>query len=197
MPLSPLATRADMTALGVAIDASEEQLVDRYLGVASAAVRSAAGCPISQTTGTVVLAGRCESRLPMPGPPVTSVTTVLIDEAQVDDWRLSRPRASLFRSCGWGGVEAEVEVTYTHGLATVPADIVDLVCRIATQSLVAYRSGSGGEGLAAGDVRSERIGDYSVTYGGDGLITEMELPDYLRTRLRSRFGGGAAVLRSL
>ncbi|WP_229913637.1 hypothetical protein [Streptomyces capitiformicae] len=46
------------------------------------------------------------------------------------------------------------------------------------------------------DIRSERIGDYSVTYGDSGLITTMELPDYLRERLAARFGGGAALVRS-
>lgn len=195
MALDPLATRADMEALGVTVETSEQALVDRYLAVAAASVRAAAGCPISQTTSTIVLAGQCEPRLSLPGPPVTAVDAVEADGAPVTGWRLSRPRASLYRACGWGGDEAEIEVTYTHGLPEVPADIVDLVCRIATQALISYRSAPEGEGLAAGDVRAERIGDYSVTYGDDGLITEMELPDYLRSRLRARFGGGANVVR--
>lgn len=196
MALDPLATRADLEALGVTIDEGEQAIVDRYLAVASASVRAAAGCSISEATDTLVLAGQAAVRLPLPGPPVTAVSAVQVEGEAVTGWKLSRPRASLYRTCGWGDDATEVEVTYTHGLPTVPADIVDLVCRIATQALIAYRSGPGGEGLAAGDVRAERIGDYSVTYGDDGLITEMELPDYLRSRLRARFGGGAAVVRS-
>ncbi|WP_435107797.1 hypothetical protein [Nocardiopsis synnemataformans] len=195
MALDPLATIADMEALGVTVATDETQVVERYLVVASGAVRAAAGCSISQTTDTVVLAGQREERLPLPGPPITAVDAVLLDGEDAAGWRLSRPRASLYRTCGWGTDRTEVEVTYTHGLPVVPTDIVDLVCRIATSALIAYRSEDDGGGLAAGDVRSERIGDYSVAYGDDGLITEMELPDYLRARLRSRFGGGAHVVR--
>jgi hypothetical protein len=87
-------------------------------------------------------------------------------------------------------------VTQTHGLATVPADIVDLVCRMVAAALVSYRSEDGGAGLATGNITSERIGDYAVTYGNDGRITEMDLPQYWRERLAARFGGGMDLLRS-
>jgi len=191
-----LATRSDMQDRGVTIASAEEPVVDTYLDVASAAVRDAAGCAISEATDTVTVDGGPGRLLRLPGPPITAVTTVLIGGVQVTDWVLRRSASGLWRACGWqtGAMMSEVTVTYTHGYATVPADIVDLVCRIAAAALVAYRSAPDGSGLAAGDVRSERIGDYSVTYGDAGLITEMELPDYLRQRLSARFGGGAGVV---
>ncbi|MFI6105840.1 hypothetical protein [Streptomyces sp. NPDC051310] len=196
MALDPLATVADLTARGVTVESGETDIAEVYLDVASAAVREAAGCPISQTTSTVTLDGEPGQRLRLPGPPVTAVSAVLIDGQAVTDYRL---RSSvLWLASGWSPTcePSEVTVTYTHGLPTVPADIVDLVCRIAAAALVAYRSEDGGTGLAARDVRSERIGDYAVTFGDHGRITEMELPDYLRARLRARFGGGVAVVRS-
>jgi hypothetical protein len=195
--LDPLATLADLTARGLTVEESEETIAETYLDVASAAVREAAGCPISQATSTIEEEGPNDSLwLHLPGPPITAVASVEIDGEAVTDWRLSR--GQLWRSVGWqtGCGPSEVTVTYTHGLPTVPSDIVDLVCRIAAAALVAYRSQPDGEGLAAGDVRAERLGDYSVTYGDTGLITEMELPDYLRERLAARFGGAAAVVRS-
>ncbi|WP_030525766.1 hypothetical protein, partial [Nocardia rhamnosiphila] len=91
---------------------------------------------------------------------------------------------------------SEVTVTQTHGLPTVPDDIVGLVCRIAAAVLVHYRAQPGGEGLAAKDIRSERIGDYAVQYGDGGRITEIELPEYLREQLAARFGGGIELVRS-
>ncbi|MGW7598120.1 hypothetical protein [Streptomyces antimycoticus] len=195
MALDPLATVADLEARGLTVEPSETQIVGVYLEVASAAVRDAAGSPISQTASTITLEGGPDQRLRLPGPPVTAVSTVEVDGEPVTDWRLRS--SALWRACGWSGCEpSEVEVTYTHGLPTVPADIVDLVCRIAAAALVAYRAEDGGTGLAAQDVRAERIGDYSVTYGDGGRITEMELPDYLRARLRARFGGGVALVRS-
>lgn len=195
MALPPLATVADLEARGLTVEPSETAIVGVYLDVASAAVRDAAGAPISQTTSTITLEGEPDPRLRLPGLPVTAVSVVEVDGEPVTDWRLRS--GALWRACGWSsGEPSDVEVTYTHGLPSVPADIVDLVCRIAAAALVAYRSEDGGTGLAAQDVRAERIGDYSVTYGDDGRITEMELPDYLRARLRARFGGGASVVKS-
>ncbi|MEV0639038.1 hypothetical protein AB0I77_29660 [Streptomyces sp. NPDC050619] len=187
---------ADLTARGLTVGASETALLGVYLDVASTAVRTAAGVPISQTTSTVMLEGDVSQWLHLPGPPVTAVSAVKVDGETVTDFKL---RASkLWRACGWSDPcePSEVEVTQTHGLPTVPADIVDLVCRIAAATLIAYRSQPDGEGLAAKDVRSERIGDYSVQYGDSGRITEVELPDYLREQLRARFGGGVAVVKS-
>lgn len=196
MALTTLATVADLEARGLAVEAGETAMVAVYLDVASTAVREAAGCPISQTTSTLTLEGEADQRLRLPGPPVTAVALVELDGVAITDWRLRS--GTLWRAAGWTAADgpSEVEVTYTHGLPTVPADIVDLVCRIAAATLVAYRAEDDGTGLAARDVRQERIGDYSVTYGDDGLITEMELPGYLRERLAARFGGGASLVRS-
>ncbi|MFD3498787.1 hypothetical protein [Streptomyces sp. NPDC058678] len=198
MALTALATVADLTARGVTVEAAETAKVNVYLDVASAAVRTAAGVPISQVTSTVSLEGEVSQWLSLPGPPVQSVATVILDGDTLDtsDWKLRSSR--LWRAGGWSHPfePSEVDVTYTHGLPTVPSDIVDLVCRIAAAALIASRSQPDGEGLAAKDVRSERIGDYSVQYGDGGRITEMELPEYLRDQLRARFGGGVAVVKT-
>ncbi|AVH57883.1 MULTISPECIES: hypothetical protein [Streptomyces] len=197
MALQPLATVADLEARGLTIAPEEVAIVGTYLQEASAAVREAAGVPISQTASTVDLEGPDDSQwLTLPGPPIQSVSVVEIDGQAVTDWRLRSHR--LWRAGGWSSGDAPTEVTVTqiHGLPTVPEDLVGLVCRIAAAVLVAYRSQPGGEGLAAKDIRSERIGDYSVQYGDGGRITEIELPDYLREQLAARFGGGVAVLRS-
>ncbi|GHI91278.1 hypothetical protein [Streptomyces olivaceus] len=196
MALAPLATTADLEARGLTVDPSEATVVGVYLGVASAAVREAAGTAISRTTSTITLEGPPGQWLTLPGPPIASVSSVAIDGQEVTDWRLRSER--LWRAAGWTGWEpSEVEVTQTHGLVDVPEDIVDLVCRMTAAALVAYRSQDGAEGLAADkEVTSERLGDWSVTYGSDGRITEMELTQFWRERLLARFGGGVTALRS-
>lgn len=196
MALDPLATIDDMAALGVTVEEEERVIAEQYLAVASASARAAAGCLISQGTSTVVLAGQREARLPLPGAPITAVTEVLLGDVEVGGWRLSRPRASLYRAAGWGGEDSEVEVTLTHGLPTVPADIVALVCRIAATTLMAYRSDETGGGLGVRRVTQLRIGDYSASFANDHTLTEVELPRTTREQLRARFGGGAAVVRS-
>lgn len=197
MALQPLATVADLEARGLTVDPAETAIVGTYLAEASTAVREAAGVPISQATSTVDLEGPDDSQwLTLPGPPIQAVTAVEIDGQAVTDWRLRSHR--LWRAGGWstGQGPSEVTVTQTHGLPTVPDDIVGIVCRIAAAVLVHYRAQPGGEGLAAKDIRSERIGDYAVQYGDGGRITEIELPEYLREQLAARFGGGITLVRS-
>ncbi|WP_435107349.1 hypothetical protein [Nocardiopsis synnemataformans] len=196
MPLPPLATVADAANLGLVVTEQETPLLTAYLAAASAAIRDAAGAPISQITSTIALEGERGRRLHLPAPPVTSVAAVLLDGEEVTDYRLTS--GALWRSGGWAhpGAPSEVTVTYTHGLPEVPADIVMLVCRIAATTLLAYRSEADGAGLAAADIRQERIGDYSVTYGGDGQITELELSERLTRKLAARFGGGAGLVRA-
>ncbi|WP_327436149.1 hypothetical protein OG279_26280 [Streptomyces sp. NBC_01201] len=196
MALDPLATVADLAALGLPIETDELTVANRYLAVASTAVREAAGSPISQTTSRVTLEGERDQRLRLPGSPVTAVTEVVLDGKTVTDWRLRSDR--LWRFGGWSapGEPSEVEVTYTHGLPEVPDDIIDLVGRLVAGAMASYRAEDGGASLGTQVVTSERIGDYAVTYGGDGLATDMELPAYLRERLAARFGGGMSLMRS-
>lgn len=196
MALDPLATQADLEARGLTVDPSETAMVAVYLDVASTSVREAAGSPISETTSTITLEGEPGQWLTLPGLPVSAVATVEVDGETVTDWRLRSQR--LWRAVGWTGCDgpSEVEVTQTHGLADVPSDIVDLVCRMVAGALKAQRAEEDGTGLATVVITSERIGDYAVTYGGDGRVSEMDLPQYWRERLEARFGGGAALLRS-
>lgn len=196
MALDPLATVDDLEARGFTVEASEVDLATTYLRTASRAVREAAGVPISRTTSTYTLEGARGQWLRLPGLPIVSVASVSIDGVAVTDWLLRSER--LWRAVGWTGCEpSEVEVTQTHGLLEVPEDIVDLVCRMAASGVVSVRSADGGTGLAGSkEITSERLGDWSVTYGADGRITEMDLPQYWRDRLLARFGGGVDVLRS-
>ncbi|WP_434795184.1 hypothetical protein WN979_14465 [Streptomyces albidoflavus] len=93
---------------------------------------------------------------------------------------------SLWRPYGFHG---PVTVTYTHGLPEAPADIVDMACRLAGQALAALRSGD----ATARAVRSERIGDYSVSYD-DTETGTMTLSAVQRTRLAARFGSNVATV---
>ncbi|MEU6295012.1 hypothetical protein [Streptomyces erythrochromogenes] len=197
MALLPLAGIEDLSQRGLAVEPEETGITEVYLGVASTAVREAAGAPISSTTSTLTVEGESGQWLRLPGLPVTAVATAKIDGVTVTDWRLRS--GMLWRSAGWTNCDgpAEVEVTYTHGLAAVPADIIDLVCRMAAAALVSYRAQEDGSGLAAGKtITSERLGDWAVTYAADGRVSEMELSQGWTERLAARFGGGLTVARS-
>jgi hypothetical protein len=192
MALTALASIADLQARGVAVDVTEQAVATTYLDTASALVREAAGTPISEATSTVTVVGGLGPWLRLPGAPVGAVSAVLVDGVAVTDYRLANDR--LYRADGWQQDcgPSLVTVTYTHGLATVPADIVDLVCRLAVQALLSYREGDP-IGRAATSVR---IGDYAVTYA-DTETGTMALSETQRKRLAARFGGSITSVRAL
>jgi hypothetical protein len=203
MALADLATTADLDDRGITY-ADVPNEVATLLREASTMVRDAAGVPILQTTSTVTLAGfRQDHWLTLPGPPIRSAAAVTIDGTSVTDWRLADGR--LWRACGWSTDDgpAEVEVTMTHGLAEVPADIVGLVCSMVAAGIKAVRADDEGTGLAARDpsLQAFRLDDYSETYatGADAAATSptvMALPQRTRDDLRRRFGGGIAAVTS-
>lgn len=193
MALAPLATVADVEARGVTVDSADVGTLTTFLATASAAVREAAGCPVSQATSTVTgLYAEGSAWLTLPGLPVSAVASALVDGVGVSGWSLRNSR--LHRAAGWDG---EVTVTYTHGLPDVPADVVDMVCRLALAGLIAAKASPDGSDLAASRVWQERIGDYYVMYRQDGGgLSEIELPAAIASSLRARFGGGVGLLMS-
>jgi hypothetical protein len=189
--LDPLASKSDLEKRGVDVDSDA---ATPALAAASAAVRDAAGCPISSVTSTVTLDAVQGCWLQLPGGPVTAVTEVLVGSTDVTDDVSLRFGGRLYLDSGWyeGTYPGdEITVTYTHGLAEVPADIVDLVCALAAASIKAAAD----DYASQTNVASEAIDDYRVTYvdASAASASVVELPERTRRSLAARFGGGAHV----
>lgn len=193
MALPALASTVDLSDRG--IDISDPVLSEVMLDVASATVRNAAGSPILQTESTVVLYAWGDALLQLPGLPVQSVDEVKVDDEVTTDYRFVG--TALWRASGWGSSSepADVEVTMTHGLPDIPADIVDLVCNLAAAGQAEAASMAAG-GSFDPRVVAESIDDYRVQYseGAESVASVFDLPAGTRSRLRARFGGGAAVV---
>lgn len=194
MALDPLATKSDLEKRGVDVDSDA---ANPALAAASAAVRDAAnGHPISQVTTTVTLPAVPGCWLRLPSPPVTAVTAVEVGGTDVLADVVLRD-GELYRSTGWrDGLYPfdEIVVTYTHGFAEVPADIVDLVCALAAASIKAAAD----DYAAKTNVATETIDDYRVGYvdAEQAVASVVELPERTKRNLAARFGGGAYVLGS-
>lgn len=189
-----LATVADLADYGYTVTSSLTVAAERLLDSVSAQVEDAAGGPITSTTSTVVLAGTTEQFLPLPRGPVQSVAAVTLDGVAVTD---AKPRdGRLWRPGGWIGQHVDVEVTYTHGLADVPADIVRLVCQMVTAGLLAVADD---KPVPDRMLAYERVDDYQAGYrtGADEVVDVTELPERVRDRLRARFGCPMAVVRGV
>lgn len=162
MPPLPLASPADAARLGYALPAGEEM---EMLARASARLRREAGRPISSTTSTI--RRRVEGgRVMLPGGPITAVSTVA---------RLAEDGGATLTGWRWDGMEhihcvplwcGDVDVTYTHGFAMLPDELLELVCAVA----VRLSATDDAAGMEAG-IRSESIDDYSVTYAAEAVQT--------------------------
>jgi hypothetical protein len=179
---------ADLRARQYTVAASDEVAASTRLEAASAAVREAAGCPISLTTSTVMLyPGTCASSTRLPGGPVRTITSVTVGgvAAAASSWSLREGQLWMAYPLDVGD---GLQVTYVHGYDPVPADIVDLVCELAGAALL---SAEPRDPRAA----AEAIDDSRTTWqtGADATVSIMELPERTRLSLSRRFGGGAYV----
>lgn len=123
----------------------------------------------------VELEGNWTHRLWLPERPVLDITSIFI----VYDYGIRLPISSTsyrFSHFGrvklyawwWGGEDATIEVTYSHGFNLVPPDIAAVTMKLALRRLTNPT-----------DVVQEGIGTYSVQYG---------------SRTLPRVGGGATGL---
>lgn len=170
--MAALASQADIELrLGRELTEAERQRVEALLEDSSAQVRSYTRQSFDLVTDDEVVTRPVGDRIVLPQRPVTAVTRVVAlagiegaPDITLTDW-------------GWDGIDTvkvgvgdyvinlpEVwwdedgypgtyRVTYSHGYATVPGDVVAVVCGIV------------GRGFAnPNGYRSETVGAYSVTY---------------------------------
>jgi hypothetical protein len=197
--LDPLAVGDDLADRNITVP--DGVSADTVLAAASAAVRDAAGCAISETTSTVQLVLDSCDWIDIPAGPVSDVASLDIDGTLVAPSVLTNGAWST----GWRKVgdsllltgvrftmPATATVTYTHGYAVVPDDIIDLVCGIA--SITFAQDGTYGSGSRESSVR---LGDYSETQKvptGSESPSPVAIPDTVRERLRARFGTSVGVV---
>lgn len=155
--LPDLAPAADLATL-TGKSASDGKLL-LALRRASARFRGAVGHDITRVDGDVViLDGDGGAALLLPAFPVRDVT-VRIDGVAVTDFRTSPRNGVLRRDAGWPDQLGNVEVTFTHGWATVPGDIEDAVLEQAEAQLVAITG-----------VQTIQQGARSLTFGAAATV---------------------------
>lgn len=197
--MDPLADLDDVESRGVTIPDGVDGV--GLLDAASSAVREAAGCPISQVTSTVDLTLDDYTWIDLPGGPVTAVASLSIEGVSIATSTLTAGRWSagwrkvgdaLLLNCVPFCLPATATVTYTHGFAFIPADIVDLVC-----GMVSIAANQGADYGSVGRETSVRLGDFSESQkvpAGAESPSPLALPDSVRQRLRARFGTSVAVV---
>lgn len=172
--MTALANQTDATSFGYGTIASG------YFNRASVRVNTYArsrGYTLTQDEYTVI--GRGPSIL-LPNRPVTSITTVTDVENPDDEFTIPATEWVLRE----GGIlevpnyPSNIEVVYEAGPATVPDDVKELVCHIASRM-------SNTSAAAAAGVQQETGGSESVTFGFDAYsgiadLTKGELASLAR-----------------
>lgn len=167
---SDLATylnKSDMTA-------GEVDQANMLLDIATGAIQREVGQTIEYVAADVaVLRGNYGSVLVLPERPVLSVSAVSINGTSLTvstdyvwDGATSLYRGRRFfnnqyqeewfkdrTNLHWGGEDAQVSVTYTHGFAELPPDVIGVCLDLAAR---AVNSPAG--------IKAETLGSYSVTY---------------------------------
>ena len=189
--LAALATAADLANALPDDQPLPDGDLDHALAVASYLVREAAGSAISSVTSTVTLPAPWGEFLYLPKP-ITAVTSVAVEGAAVTGYKIRVDH--LYLKAGWANQDGDdVEVTFTHGYATVPGDVVDLTVQIALEWL-AYSNEGGG---STAGIQSVKIDDAAETYTVEhaARLYPVYVPDQTAIDLRRRFGaGGPAVV---
>ena len=116
-----------------------------------------------------VLAGR--RRLFLPELPVTEVSEVVEDgemltEGDDEDYQLGQYGTVYRVGQDWESGIQIVTVTYTHGYAEIPQTVADICTRAAARAYQAGLRAAEVEGVPG--VASKSLGDYSVSYAGEG-----------------------------
>jgi hypothetical protein len=179
-------------------EAAEFLQAQMLLDLASDTIRRWARQTISLVANdTVVLAGSWAPELELPERPVVSVSAISVGGtaltadvgyslspagliyagAFVTDFAYY-PQGAAGRSTGsWGGPDARITVTYTHGFAVIPPSVKAVALGMAARTIAS----PGGE-------RQESIAGYSATYlntGGATVLTDAEMAALSWLRRRS------------
>lgn len=192
--LAPLAVATDLSdLLGLpAYTGIKLAQVERWLDAASDEIRSVLGQQITRNTTTAILPGVEDYWLELPQIPVVSVESAVMSGGFVADFRLIGNK--LYRWHGWQDLffvyePSTISVTYTHGYATVPGDLVTLCCSLASVGMA--QAATGALGHTPG-ITDEAIDDYKVGFDptAPGVIT---IPAATVARLRAKYAGGGVT----
>lgn len=187
------ATAAELaTRLGVDLTAGEITDAGALLTRASSLIQGEVAQVIELVTNDALTRrGTWDTRLRLPERPVVDATAVTLDAVAVPagEWYLEGDE--LVRSLAWGGPEAELVITYSHGYAVVP-EAARAVCLEAVVRVW----------VNPGNVQQEGYGSEQVSYPARYTNRGSEVGGLLILRaeadmLRKKFGrpAGSTILR--
>ncbi len=170
--MANFATVADIEAfLQVEIDTPMQiASAQRALVEASAAIRNYTKQTLERVDDEMItLDSPGGYRLFLPELPVISIDSVVEDGemlAAVDDYKLGQHGILHRVDQKWAEGIQNITITYTHGYATIPDDIVAVCTRAASRGYQTGLKAADTDGVMG--VASKSLGDFSVSYTAEG-----------------------------
>lgn len=170
--MANFATVADIEAfLQVEIDTPMQiASAQRALVEASAAIRNYTKQTLERVDDEMItLDSPGGTRLFLPELPVISIDSVVEDGemlAAVDDYKLGQHGILHRVDQKWAEGIQNITITYTHGYATIPDDIVAVCTRAASRGYQTGLKAADTDGVMG--VASKSLGDFSVSYTAEG-----------------------------
>jgi hypothetical protein len=190
--MTALATIADLEArLGRDLSDTEQARAEALLNDASAMIRAYTGQEFDEVIGDVAVLRAQSGTVRLPQRPVTAVTSVValgggiapdvtvidyvfdgIDQIRIGEGSFIINLPTIWWDDGYPGT---FRVTYDHGYADVPADVVSVACGMVLRTLTAP--------TMSGGVTSETIGSYSYRIDGANVGLAVTMTKDERTAL--------------
>lgn len=178
------ATVDDLAVLtGRTFTSAQEEQAQALLDAASAYLRSVIGQEVYPATTSTYVAYPQGGREDLPQWPVVSVDSVQRDGVDVEF--TYRPGFILV-DC-----DEQVDVTFTWGYASAPAELNRLTCVLAGQTLTTVELGLG---LSAGGLSSVAIDDFKAAFADGGEGTGMTLSPHAELAVKKQFGQGGVQI---
>jgi len=131
------------------------------------------------------------TRVFLPELPVIDVSVVVEDDETLDvddDYKLGQHGILHRVGAYWTSGIQIVQITYSHGYATIPDDVVSICARAAARAYQAGLRAAEVEGVPG--VASKSLGDYAVAFGAEaggsqeGVLGASAAPILLRSEKR-------------
>lgn len=175
-----LATRLKRTFTG-----DEQSWVTELLEDAAEFLRGEIGYQVYPSATATFTAYPSDGWVDLPQQPVSAVTSVQRDSADVDfDLR----DGAIHLHCRG---DAAVKVTFTFGYEAAPRDLIALNCALVAQQMLMVENQIG---LTAGGLSSVALDDFKIAFADAGGMTGLALTDNNREYLRRAYGRAGFVV---
>lgn len=168
---------------------------DRLATQATSLVQEATGQRLVEVVDdTVTVMGTTESWLALPEMPVSSVSSVQIDDEVVDDYKLVGSR--LWRAGGWASKDYDVskihepsavKVVHTHGYTAGDQRLERARTAAFALAVQVHDNPSGAVGLS--------VDDYREQFGQSAGDAGVQVPESVAVSLRRYYGRKAGLVR--